>query len=368
MTVAARSGTARRAGVSMPVRPRVAAAHPAAWAGWLAAGMTMVFLTSNPLYLATIALVALVVYVASRRDDRRSLDLLLPIWLLFTLSMLPLNLLTGSSGATPLFDLPELTLPGWLASVTFGGTITAESTAYAASRAVGIMAIVLMVCAFNGAIDHFRLLKLVPPGLAQLGIIVTVALLLLPETVARATALREARLLRGHRGGIRAYSALLIPLLAEALERSVQRAESLDARGFGRLEAGSNAMASVLTVACVAIAASAAFASYYTSHHALTMTIAVAASGAALVAVWRQGRENAAVHMRRLPLSSRDIAVLAAALVGAIVFVTLRATETGGITYLPFPEVAVPAFGPAGAAAALLLLAPALLFERVRPQ
>jgi energy-coupling factor transport system permease protein len=330
--------------------------------------MMMVFLTSNPLYLGTIGLVAFVVYASSRRNDRRSLDLLLPIWLLFTLSMLPLNLLTGSTGATPLFDLPELTLPGWLASVTFGGTVTAESTAYAASRAVGIMAIVLMVCAFNGAIDHFRLLKLVPPGLAQLGIVVTVALLLLPETVARATALREARLLRGHRGGVRAYTSLLIPLLAEALERSVQRAESLDARGFGRLDAGSSATASVLTVGFVAIAASAAFGSYYSSHHGLLMTVAVAASGAALVAVWRQGSANAAVRMRRLPLSTRDIAVLAAALAGASVFVILRATETGGITYLPFPEVAAPAFGPAGAAAALMLLGPALLFERGRSQ
>lgn len=352
----------------MPARPLAPAAHPAAWAGWLAAGMTMVFLTSNPLYLATVALVAFVVYGTTRRTDRRSLDLLLPISLLFTVSMLPLNLLTGSTGATPLFDLPEVTLPGWLASVTFGGTITAESLAYAASRAVGIMAIVVMACAFNGAIDHFRLLKLVPPGLAQLGIIVTVALLLIPETVARAAALREARVLRGHRGGLRSYTALLIPLLAESLERSVQRAESLDARGFGRLAAGPSATASVVTVACVAIAASTAFASYYTAHHGLMMTIAVAASGAALLAVWRQGSGNAAVRMRRLPLSARDGGVLVAALFGAALFVILRATEGGGVTYLPFPEVAVPTFGPAGAAAALMLLTPALLYERGRPQ
>ncbi len=317
-------------------------------------------LTSNPLYLATLGLCALAVYAAWRRPERRALDTLLLVSIGVALLTLPLNLATGSSGATVLFTLPEIVLPGWLASVRFGGDVTAESMLFAATRALGLIAIIAMVCAFNAGVDHFRLLRLVPASMAQLGIILTVGVVLVPETIARAAALREARIVRGHGGGMGTYIALLLPLLAEALERSVQRAESLDARGFGRLAAQRDPRTVIVVVACVAGAAIAFFASYYVDHGSAAFASGAGLALVAVVIAWRQGRTGGAVRMRRAPLLRPDIIVVAASGFAVATFMTMRQFGVGGLSYLPFPEVVIPEFGIAAAAGILLLAAPTL--------
>lgn len=340
--------------------------HPVAWAVWLASGLAMVFLTSDPLYVATIALVGGAVYLAYRRPERRAMDLVLAGGIVFAALTLPLNLLTGSSGATPLFHLPAITFPVWLAGVRLGGTVTAESLIYAAGQATGIAAIIALVCAFNVAVDHFRLLRLSPPGLAQLGIIVTVALLLVPETLGRAAALREARIVRGHHVGLGGLAAILLPLLAEALERSVQRAESLDARGFGRLSAAGAGIDAIVAVAGITVAAAGAFAYYYTSMHAIALIGVVAGAAVVAVVTLRQGRGGGAVRMRRQPLSRADTAAIAASAGALTIFAALRALGLGGLTYLPFPLLDVPRFDPLPAAACLLLVVPALFAVKER--
>lgn len=340
--------------------------HPACWAAWLLAGVTCVLLTSNPLYLATLGLCALAVYAAWRRPERRALDGLLLVSIGIALLTLPLNLATGSSGATVLCTLPEIVLPGWLASVRFGGDVTAESMLFALARALGLIAIISMVCAFNAGVDHFRLLRLVPASMTQLGIILTVGVVLVPETIARASALREARIVRGHGGGVGTYIALLLPLLSEALERSVQRAESLDARGFGRLAAQGDPRTGVLVVACVAGAALAFFASYYVDYGSLLLAGGGVLGLIAVVIAWRHGGDGA-VRMRRAPLLRPDIIVLAASAAALLTFLALRQFGVGGLSYLPFPEVAIPEFGAIAAGGMLMLAIPALFAGERRP-
>jgi energy-coupling factor transport system permease protein len=335
--------------------------HPAAWAAWLAAGSTMVFLTSNPLYIGVIGLSAAVVYATHRTPERRALDALLLFSLAISPLTIPLNLLTGSTGATVLFDAPSLTFPSWLAGVTLGGTVTGESLVYATTRAASIATIVAMVCAFNAAVDHFRLLKLAPPSLAQLGIIVTVAALLVPETLARAATLREARIVRGRSGGLRALPALLLPLLAEALERSIQRAESLDARGFGRLAVQRGRGESVVAVAGVAVATVGAFAYYYGLPAALAITCLAGGALATVAVVWRTGRQGGIVTMRAQPMTRTDAVVLATSIAAPAIFLSARVAGFGGLAYLPFPELIAPVFDPILAMAALLVLAPAVV-------
>ena len=160
------------------------------------------------------------------RQGRSALDGFLILGWLFSLLSIPLNLVTGSSGTTELFTLPAVTLPGWLGSVTLGGAVTAESLMYAVDQALAVAAIISVVCAFNAGVDHFQLLRLTPPGLAQLGVVVTIGLLLVPETLTRAGTLREARMTRGLSSGWTTAPTMLLPLLSDALERAVQRAES----------------------------------------------------------------------------------------------------------------------------------------------
>ena len=340
---------------------RTADLHPLAWGAWLSAGIAMVFLTSNPLYVALILLSALVVYASRRTATRRALDVLLIAGVAIALVTIPLNLLTGSSGATQMFDLPSVTLPGWLASVTFGGPVTAESLVYAGTHAMTIAAVLAMVCAFNAAVDHFKLLKYTPAGLAQLGVIVTISLLLVPETLRRVASLQEARRVRGHDASLRSVPSLLLPMLGEALERSVQRAESLDARGFGRLALPANAGETLVAGVCLAVSAASSFAYYYYPAWRIGSVSGLAIGLAGIVIVGlRQARRSGATRLSRDRVSTADGVVVAGAIAGVVAMLVARAASLGGVSYLPFPNVVSPQLHVLPVMACLALLAPAL--------
>ena len=332
------------------------------WAAWLVAGLIMVLLISNPLYIGLMLCCALVIYVSQRTSEHRIVDVLLVSGTVVALMTVPLNLLTGATGATRLVELPSLTLPGWLASVTFGGAITAESLVYTLTHVAAIVAIVAIVCSFNVSVDHFKLLKHTPPGLAQLGVIVTISLLLVPETLRRVMTLREARVVRGYRFGIRSLPGVLLPLLAEALERSVQRAESLDARGFGSLSAPSRPLETLSAVVSLVAAAIFCFLYYYYPAWHLLAAIGIGLGVLGMVSVgWRQTRRARTTRLFRDRLSAIDWIVGLGSVIAAALIVICRALDRGGVTYLPFPSLTVPSFQLVPALACLLLLSPILV-------
>ncbi len=336
--------------------------HPLAWGCWLVCGTLMVFLTSNPLYALTIALAGLLVYVFNREGERRALDYLLGVGALVVVLSLPLNLLTGSAGDTGLVTLPSLTSPRWLGGVTFGGIITAESLVYAITKAADLLALLALVSAFNASVDHFRLLKHAPAALAQLGIVVSVGVMLIPTTLVRAATLREARTVRGYKGGgPSAFLALSVALLSDALERSVQRAESLDARGFGRLAVRQRAYESLAAVAALATSTIAAFTYYYAGTKVVPVLLMTAGAAALVAILFRQGSRSTAVRLDRSSFSRSDLVTIIGSVFAATVFIFLRVVGSGDLGYLPFPHLAAPSFATLPVLACLLLLAPAVL-------
>lgn len=333
--------------------------HPGVWALWLTSAMLAVLLTSNPLYHATIALCALVLYAGVRPRRGGALDALLVLGLLFSLLSVALNLVTGSSGATDLFSAPAVTLPGALGSVTLGGPVTAESLMYAVDEALAVAAIISVVCAFNAGVDHFQLLRLTPPGLAQLGVVVSVGLLLVPETLARMASLREARLTRGMASGWATSPTMLLPLLSDALDRAVQRAESLDARGFGALATPGRANETALSLVGLVLATTGAFSWYYAPDARLLSASALLAGGAIVLGTaWHQASRGTARRLFVPKLRRPDVLVAAAAGCCAVTFIALRLAGTGDVAYLPFPVLHAPSYSLAVGAASLLLLAP----------
>lgn len=325
----------------------------------------MVFLTSNPLYVALIALSAIVVYAAYRRASDRALDVLLVVGGAMALLTIPLNLVTGSTGATHLFDLPSLTLPGWLASVTLGGPVTAESLVYAATRAMTVVVVLTLVCSFNVAVDHFKLLKYTPPGLAQLGIVITISLLLVPETLRRIVSLQEARRVRGHDASLRSLPGLLLPILSEALERSVQRAESLDARGFGRLGVPASATETLIAVACLGISAISSFSYYYypSARNAAFCGLALGLAGVVAIGI-RQARRSSATRLSHSSMRMADGIVVVFAAAGVLAMLAARVASLGDVSYLPFPELVLPRLHPLPAVACMALVLPVLSLTR----
>jgi len=337
-----------------------------AWLAWLIAASLAVFLTDNPLYLATTCLIGLVVYASlpgGRR--RRAYGLVVKIGLFFALLSIPFNVLTGSSGATSLMELPRLAFPGWLGGVTLGGNVTAEALLYAASRALRLVALLLFATAFNVGVDHYRLLRLVPAALRQLGVVITVSVLLLPQAFVQARAVSEAQRLRGRRvRGIRNAGAFVVPVLAGALERSIQRAESLDARGFGgRLDAEENdgVRVRLLTLVSIALAACGAVTYFYYRQSPMPALLVIAAGIVVALFILRaRGKKAAVKRYSEEPLERSSALVIACSAASVALLLAMRLFQIGGISYFPYPAATVPAFHPLALMAVLLLLAPAL--------
>ncbi len=332
-----------------------------AWLAWLVAASVAVFVTSNPFYLATACLAGLVVYESlpgGRR--RRAYGLIIKIGLFFALLSIPFNVLTGSSGATGLVDLPRLSFPGWLGGVTLGGRITAEAALYAAGRALRLVALLMFAAAFNVGVDHYRLLRRVPAALRQLGVVATVAVLLLPQALAQGRQIVEAQRLRGRRmRSLRDAGAFVVPVLAGALERSIQRAESLEARGFG--SASSDYVGDIRTKALVLAAAglSATGIGLYLYEGALPALALIAAAGAAVIfALHLRGDSVETTRYSHDPLSQASILVLGSSLVSLALLLVMRAGGLGDVAYYPYPVATMPELHPLAVVAFLLLLAP----------
>jgi len=190
--------------------------------------------------------------------------------------------------------------------------------------------------------------------------------LLIPQAVGQARAVMEAQRLRGRAvRGLRSLAGLTVPVLAGALERSLQRAESLDARGFGSLDPaarGRSRWTGLLSVGGLGLAACGAFAYFYYSGAPLAagaaMTFGVVLVG---LAVRVQGAGAGGSRYSHEPWTGRDGLVVGCASLSMALLILLRLLDAGDATYIPYPSVTAPAFHPLGALAFLLLLAPALV-------
>ncbi len=220
-----------------PVRlPR--ALHPAAWWLWALGLATAASRTTNPLLLGLLLGVAGYV-VAARRTDApwaASYAVFLRLGLVVLTLRLLLQALFGAGvPGHVLLRVPEVPLPGWAAGVRLGGPVTAEALAAAAYDGLRLVVLLACVGAANALASPGRMLKSLPGALYEAGVAVTVALSFAPQAVAAVDRVRAARRLRGRPtrgfGGLR---GLAMPVLEDALERSVALAAAMDSRGFGR--------------------------------------------------------------------------------------------------------------------------------------
>jgi energy-coupling factor transport system permease protein len=347
----------------------VSALQAEAWLAWLAAASVAVFLTSSPFYLATACLVALIVYEAMPGGRRRSAyGWIVKIGLFFALLSIPFNVLTGSSGSTALVELPRLSFPGWMGGVTLGGDVTAEALLFAGGKALRLVALLLFAAAFNVAVDHYRLLRMAPAALRQLGVVLTVAVLLLPQAFAQGRAVAEAQRLRGRRlRGVRNASAFVVPVLAGALERSIQRAESLDARGFGSQApaASTSAWRNLPVLLAVALAAAGIYVYLrYPGRPLLALSTIAAAVVVVLLVTKARGRRLSATRYSRDPLTRSSSLVIVCSVLSLALLLGMRLLGLGAIAYYPYPAATMPDLHPLAVFAVLLLLVPALSTNR----
>ncbi|MBA3530361.1 MAG: hypothetical protein H0T73_00370 [Ardenticatenales bacterium] len=340
--------------------------HPCAWLLWVGAALTVGLVTQNPLYLTLLLLVVLLVGESVRRGKRSASSPLRWVWAIPFFTMI-VNGLTIHIGETMLFRLPP-----WLP--VFGGEITLEALLFGFLSGYSLMLLLLIFATFNEAADYAALLRLVPGFLFQAGLVTSIALAFVPQTMQALEEIREAQMIRGHRfRGWRDLPPLFLPLLTMGLERSIQLAEAMESRGFGGIERGkgrSGAQAlryrllllgGLLTLV---VAISLLLFSTLRLWGFGLLSLGLVMLGFAL---WRMGRRVRRSRYRAQPWQRRDIvlALTAGGLLGGILLASNF--EPGLFLFYPYPRATLPPFEPLVGGVILLLLIPLFLAPRREP-
>jgi energy-coupling factor transport system permease protein len=367
------------------------AAHPfhvGAWLLWLAAAMIAVLTTRNPVYLSCVIVIAGLVYVTLARTPEtapvpgerpatgvngplpvpagrveRSRGLLLRAVVGLTLVVTLLKGLSLHLGTTVLFRLPE----AW---PVIGGPITLESMVSSALDALSILAVLAVFAAFSAGADYYAMLRSLPPFLHQVGLITSIAITFVPQTVTRFAEIREAMALRGHR--IRRVSdlvPLVMPLLSGGMERSMNLAEAMESRGFSR-KSGENihklppvVIQSGIATGIGLMLVGGALLAFASTIPVIGWFTIVAGAGVLSLTMWAVGLGKGRTRIRRNRWYERDT-LLAALSAGFLAFfVTYRVLAPSALVYYPFPGLHAPYIDVLVLATLLLLLAPVFLYQ-----
>ncbi len=206
------------------------AIHGLAWFCWLGAVLLIVTLSRNPWYLGLTLVWVSVVDAMARRQPL--LGRVTPLWspLRFGLVVIPLtaffNLLTVHVGATVLVRLP-------LSWPLIGGPLTLEALVYGALNGLALTCIFAAFAVVNRVMPLRAIIQLIPRTYYPVAVVAAIAVTFVPVTLQQWQQIREAQAVRGHRlKGVRSWLPLWLPLLTGGLERALQLAEAMTARGF----------------------------------------------------------------------------------------------------------------------------------------
>lgn len=344
--------------------------HPVAWWAWGLGLATAASRTTNPVLLLLVIAVA-TWCVLERREAGRSGTFAMFLWIaLFavTLRVLMAALLGGGvTGRVVLFRLPEVPLPAWTSGVRLGGAVTAEGLVAAAYEGLRLAAVLVCLGAANTLASPRRLLRYLPATLYDVGTAVVVGLTFAPQLAREAVRVRAARRLRGHSGrGLRELARLLVPVLENAFERSMELAASMESRGYGRAvvrDEGSRRRASALAMTGLLGVVAGLYGLLDGSAPGL-LGLPLLAAGAVVAAasLWAGARRDRRSSYRRDPWGVPEWAVLLCGAVPAAVLLVGSARGWPGIVPvqvpLTLPAVPVLAVLGIGVGAVAAVLAP----------
>ena len=211
--------------------------HPGAWWAWALLLATAATRTTNPLLLGL--LLAVVGYVvAARRAQHggRAFGFFVRLAAFVLLLRLVFEAIFGSTlPGDVIVRLPSIPLPSALAGLRIGGPITEQAMLTATYGGLQLACLLICLGAANSLASPRRLLRALPGALYEVGVAVTVALSFAPQLVHASVRVRRARRLRGTSTyGLRGWIGIALPVLEDALERSIELAAAMDSRGFGR--------------------------------------------------------------------------------------------------------------------------------------
>lgn len=243
--VSARTTTKKPAGEPVPSpdhggRRLPRTLHPLAWWVWALALATAVSRTNNPLLLFLV--LAVLGYVVSARRTEAPWARGFKYYLYLALTVVTIRVVfraVFATGITPhdhfLFSLPRIPTPDWYAGIQIGGPVSLEAVLSAATDGLRLACMLCCIGAANTLANPKRALRVLPGALYELGVAVTVAISVAPQLVQSVQRVARARRLRaGRTKGMKALRGIVVPVLEDALERSLRLAAAMDSRGYGR--------------------------------------------------------------------------------------------------------------------------------------
>ncbi|GAB3087310.1 energy-coupling factor transporter transmembrane component T [Nocardioides zeae] len=239
--------------------------HPLAWWVWALGLAVAASRTTNPWLLLLVTAVVVHVVVSRRSDAPWALAFRMYVYLGLTIIAIRVFfrfVFGGAEGTTIILRLPEIPLPVWAAGIRLFGDVSAESVLGGLYDGMRLATMVICVGAANALANPKRLLKSMPSALYEIGTTVTVALAVFPQLAESTQRVRRARALRGTGGSrFEVLRSIVVPVLEDALDRSLTLAASMDSRGYGRTGSPSRAsrritgtlMATGLVGVCVGV-------------------------------------------------------------------------------------------------------------------
>lgn len=340
--------------------------HTGTWLLWLLAGAVPAFVLRNPLYLALVLGAVWIVYSSLGRATPMgsSWGSFVKIGLALLAIAIPFNALSVHSGQVVLAWLPA----SW---PIVGGPITLEAIIAGAVNGLALFTILVVFAAFNAVVDHYQLLRATPAFLFQAGVVVSIAITFVPQMVLSAKEIRQAQRIRGHRfRGVRDLLPLIIPLLANGLERAIQLAETMEARGFGSAVEPLSRRQGILSqlgmlAALGGLLVGLSLVAFFREGEPWGWALTILGTAGLLAVLAAQGRRSHRTRYRRPQWHVRDTAVALASVTALTVVLAARWIAPETLFYSPYPPSSLlPPFNPWVGVSLLLLTLPALVAPR----
>jgi energy-coupling factor transport system permease protein len=336
-------------GVFVPARARVTLVrfHPAAWLAWMASALLLVQGLSQPVLLG-VALAALSFVAATLGADGGPSALMLKVGLIALAIRVVLFGLTGHPGGTPLMTLPLVKLPPLLGGYTLGGRVTAEVLSWSAIEGLRLAAVLVCFGTFLSVVEVARTIRMVPRFLFEAGLVVAIGVSFVPWLVRAARDVRDAQRMRGYRArGLRAATSLAMPVLATTLDRAFAVAESMEARGYGRVRGGAHvaeARARLAAFGSVALLSVGVVAHLFRWGPAAVGWMVIGLGLVAMIAAMRLLSGLAArTTYRRDRLRRADVTLVVTSALLGLAALAAYSLAPDSLTYTPYPTIAAPA-------------------------
>ena len=339
--------------------------HPAAWMIWLVGALVALSMTRNPWYLAILlACIGAVMAGLRRRSESVAPIPVSPLrfgLLVIALSAL-FNAATAHVGRHVLIRLPDV-LP------LVGGPITLEAVVFGALNGVVLTGIFAAFTVLNLALPVRSLVRFIPRAFFPVAVVVSIALTFVPTTLRHFQQIREAQAIRGHRvRGLRDWLPLFLPLLIGGLERALQLAEAMTARGFSSSSGRGNELGTRLLIihGLAALLIGWLFRLVW-QEPTIGLILMALGAGQVALALWLIGRRVPRTSYRREVWQRNDVVVILGGAVATVAFLfALPGLDRKSIFFYPYPALSLPRFDPLIGLAISGLLAPAVFGVRAR--